>query len=104
MVAADHDGRGKLAALDHLVEGQSQAMTLSQTDPADARRQSLEMNLRTRHIEPVMQMRVVRDQLFDFCVGLVDVLGVPGERNPAERPDSAAEQRPDVFRKETRGV
>src|SRR5229473_2850413 len=79
-------------------------MALSQTDPADARRQSLEMNLRARHIEPVMQMRIVRDQLFDLRVGLVDVFGIAGERNPAERTDTAAEQRADVLRHETREI
>src|SRR5258707_14016396 len=76
-------------------------MTLSQTNPADARRQSLKMNLRARHVEPVMQMRIVRDQLFDFGVGLVDVFRISGECDPAERSDAAAEQRADVFRHET---
>src|SRR6202040_2981928 len=75
-------------------------MALTQTDPADARRQTLEMNLRARHVEPVMQMRIVGDQLFDFCVGLVDVFGISGERDPAERTDTAAEQRANICRHE----
>src|ERR1700688_1834557 len=75
-------------------------MALSQSDPTDARRQSLEMYLRARHIEPVMQMRIVRDQLFDLGVGLVNVFGISGQRNPAERSDAAAEQRADVCRHE----
>ena len=89
---------------DHLVEGQPQAMPLSQADPADARRQALEMNLRARHVEPVMQMRIVGNQFLDLGVGLVDVLRVARERHPAERSDAAAEQRPDVLRHEAREI
>ena len=43
-----------------------------------------------------MQVRIVRDQLLHLGVGAVDVLGIAGQRRPAERPDAAAEQRPDV--------
>src|ERR1700730_12377073 len=75
-------------------------MALSQSDPTDARRQSLEMYLRARHIEPVMQMRIVRYQLFDLGVGLVNVFGISGQHNPEERSDAAAEQRADVCRHE----
>ena len=39
---------------------------------------------------------VVGNKLLDLRVGAVDVLGVPGQRDPAEGADAAAEQRPDV--------
>ena len=42
MVAADDDRRGNLAAADHLVEAQPEAMTLAVAEPADPRRQALE--------------------------------------------------------------
>src|ERR1700730_10349209 len=76
-------------------------MPLSQTDPANARRQSLEVNLRARHVEPVMQMRIVRDQLLDLRVGFVDVFGISGQCGPAKWTYTAAEKRSDVFGHET---
>ena len=100
MVAADHDGRGDFAARHHLVERQAEARALAQADPADARRQALEPDALGGHVEPVVQGRVVGDQLLDLGVGLVDVLRLSGQRDPAERPDAAAEQGPDVGRHE----
>ena len=45
---------------------------------------------------------VVRHQLLHLGVGAVDVLGITRQRRPAERPDAAAEQRPDIGRHEAR--
>ena len=104
VIAADDDGRGQFAARDHLVEGEPQAMTLAEAHPADARRQALKMNARSRHVEPVMQMRIIRNQFLDLRVGLVDILGIAGQRGPAERTDAAAEQRADVLRHEARNI
>ena len=57
-----------------------------------------------RHVEPVVQVRVVRDQLLHLGVGAVDVLRVARQRRPAERPDAAAEERADIGRHEAREV
>ena len=100
MVAADDDRRLELAARHHLVEGQAEPMPVAKADPADARRQALELDPLARHVEPVVQMRVVRQQLLHLRVGAVDVLRIAGERGPAERADAAAEQRADVGRHE----
>src|SRR3546814_2723742 len=51
MVAADRHRRLQLAIGDHLVEGQAEAMALPQADPADARRQSLEVDALARNVE-----------------------------------------------------
>ena len=53
-----------------------------------------------RHIEPLMQMRLVRHQLLHFGVGAENVLGVARQRRPAEWADAAAEQRTDIGRHE----
>ena len=45
-------------------------------------------------------MRVARRQILHLGVGAVDVLRVARKRCPAERPDAAAEQRPDIGRHE----
>ena len=75
-------------------------MTVAQAHPADARRQSLELDARPRHVEPGMKMPVVGHQLLHLGVRPVDVLRIAGQRGPAERPDAAAEQGPDIGRHE----
>ena len=44
MVAADHDRRLEFAIRHHLVEGKPDAMAIAETDPANARRQALELD------------------------------------------------------------
>ena len=79
-------------------------MPVAQADPADARGQALKLDALARHVEPAVQVRVVGEQLLHLGVGLVDVLGIARQRRPAERPDAAAEQRPDIGRHEAREV
>ncbi|CAN0622259.1 protein of unknown function [Burkholderia multivorans] len=104
VIAADHDRRLQLAVLHHLVERLAQAIAILHADPADARRQPLERDALARHVEPVVQVRIVRDQFLDLLVGLVDILRIAGQRDPAERPLPFAEQRTDVRRHEAREV
>jgi len=77
----------------HLVERKTKPVTLPQTDPANTCRQALKMDALTRRIQPGVKMLVIRDEFFDFRIGLVDILGVTRQRNPAKRPDTAAKQR-----------
>ena len=56
------------------IEGQPQPMALAEAHPADARRQALKLDARARHVEPLVQVRIVGDQLLDLGVGPVDVL------------------------------
>ncbi len=49
-----------------------------------------------RAVQPALQLDVVGKQLAHRGVGGGDVVGVAGQRRPAERPDAAAEQRPHV--------
>ena len=53
-------------------------------------------------LEPPLEKRVVGEQLLQPCVDRRDVLFGPGERDPAEWPDAAAEERPDIGRDEAR--
>src|SRR5581483_10955571 len=71
-----------------------------ETYPADARRQPLEGDARAGHVEPLVQVRVVGDELLHLGIGAGDILRITGERRPAEGADAAAEKRPDVFRNE----
>src|SRR5580698_8539324 len=102
MVAPNDDRGGKLPRRHHLVECETQAMALTQTHPADPRRQSLKFDALARHVEPAVQMRIIGNELLDFLVRAVDILGIARESAPAERSDAAAEERPDVCRHETR--
>ena len=87
MIAADHDRRLQLARRHHLVEGEAEPVPVAEPDPADARRQALETDALARHVEPVVQMPVVRHQLLHLGVGPIDVLGIARQRRPAERAD-----------------
>ncbi len=104
MVAADHDRRLQFAACHHLVEGEAQPMPVAEADPADPRRQALERNTLPRHVQPVVQVGVIRQQLLHLGIGAIDVFGIAGQRGPAERADAAAEQRTDVGGHEAREV
>src|SRR5476651_794339 len=104
VVTADHDRCRQLAAADHFVKGQAQLGALAQANPADTGWQALERNTFTCHVQPVVQVCVVRDQLFDLGVGLVDVFGVARQCSPAERANATAEQRTDVSRYEAREI
>ena len=78
------------------VEREPEPVPVAEPDPADARRQALETDARARHVEPVVQMPVVRHQLLDLGVGPENVLGIARQRGPAERADPATEQRADI--------
>src|SRR5690606_14777573 len=91
VVAADHHRGLQLAITHHLVERQAQAVALAQADPADARRQALEVDALGGHVQPTVQVGVVRDQFLDLGIGPGDVLRVAAQRHPAERADAAAE-------------
>ena len=85
VIAADDDGRLELAARHHVVEREAEPMAIAQAHPADARRQSLELDACLRHVEPVMQVLVVGQQLFHLRIGLGDVFGIARQRHPAKR-------------------
>ena len=42
-------------------------MPLAQPQPADARRQALERDALARHVEPAVQVRVVREELLHLA-------------------------------------
>ncbi|MNE21738.1 hypothetical protein D3C80_1149100 [compost metagenome] len=48
-----------------------------------------------------MQMRVVGNDLFHFGISFIDIFRIARERDPAEWPDAAAEQRANIGGDET---
>ena len=101
VIAADHHRRAQLAGGDHLVEPQPGQVPLPGTEPADPGRKPLEGNAFGGKAHPALQVVVVREQFPHGPVGGVDVPGVTGQRDPAERALALAEQRPDVGGHET---
>src|SRR5471032_2384033 len=100
VVTTDDDWRGQFTAAHHFVERQAELGAQAQANPADTCRQTLEADALAGHVQPVVQVRVVRDQLFDFGVSLVDVFGVARQCSPTEWADAAAKQWTDVSRYE----
>src|SRR5438270_913331 len=102
MIATDDDRSLQLTAFDHVVELQSQFRSLAVAEPADARGQSLELDLLPREINPAIERDIVGKRLADSLIGAVDVLGIAAERHPAKRAASLAELRPNVLRHKAR--
>src|SRR5690242_6373801 len=63
VVAADDDRGLELTARHHLVEGEPETMPVPEPYPADARREALELDALARHVEPMVQVRIMRDEL-----------------------------------------
>ena len=76
MIPTNHDGCFQFAIAHHLVKRESRAITIAQTNPADARRQSLKRDAIARQIEPTMQARVTRKQFLHFRVCFGDVFEI----------------------------
>src|SRR5579864_8117416 len=100
MVAPDDDRRLELPARHHLIEGETETVPVAESHPADARRQALKLDALARHVQPVMQMAVLGQELAHPGVRAVDVLGIARECCPAERAHPAAEEWPDISRHE----
>src|SRR5262245_23475693 len=101
MIAADHDRRLELALAHHFVEREPESMPLPVAQPADACRQSLELDACVGMIEPANEVLLLRKELACLGIGACDVLGVTRERYPAKRSHALTEQRPDVERHES---
>ena len=96
VIAADDHGGFQFSRADHLVEREAEPVALPQPHPADARRQSLKLDVLPSRIQPVVEMRIVGDEFLDPGVGAVDVFGISRERCPAKRSDPPAEEGPDI--------
>ena len=84
VVAADHNGSVELTAGHHFIERGADAIALTKTQPADARWQTLELDVCACLFEPIVQKLVLGDQLAHFCVGSIDVIRIAGQSAPSE--------------------
>ena len=102
MVAPDHDRRLDRAAPDELVHREPRLRAVAVAEPADSRGEPLERHPLGCEREPPLQQGIVGKELPQLRVDRRDVGRVPGQRRPAERPDAATEERPDIGRDEAR--
>src|SRR5699024_4537718 len=85
-----------LAFGDEAVEQQARLVALLVAEPADAGRRSFELDVLVGGVEPRSQVLVVREEFLQSLVGDLDVLGVAGQRDPAEGSEALAEEGTDV--------
>jgi len=100
VIATDDQRRLHLAGANQLVERQADLGAIAVAEPADARRQPLELDALAGELEPAAEIGVVRHDLEHGGIGDGDVLGIARKSDPAEGPLPFAEERPQVERHE----
>src|SRR5882724_11644961 len=98
MIATDRDGRFQIAAPHQLVDSFAHLGAFAVTEPADSRRQTLELHPVTRQTQPAIQRLVFRKKFEREIVGFANVIRIARECDPAKRPFAFAKKRTDVFR------
>ena len=87
---------------DELVDRQTCSRPVAETEPADPRRQPLELDPVGCELEPALEDCVVGKEATQHLVDRRDVGRVAGQDRPPKRPDSATEERADIGRDEAR--
>src|SRR5205823_5356830 len=93
VIAAYDDGRAHLAGAHQIVDHLAEARPLAVAEPADAGGQALELHPLAGQLDPAHHRWVAGELAKHHVVYLVDVLGVAGERGPAEWASALAEER-----------
>src|SRR5437016_14539691 len=104
MIAPDHDRRLDLALLHEIVHRQPELRAFAMSKPADARRQSLELDALARQFNPAPQDSVLRKQLQHEIISHGNIGSLARQRHPAEWPSSLAKQRAYVSGNEPRKI
>jgi hypothetical protein len=66
----------EFSLFNHFVKGESKPVTLTEANPANPSRKSLKDDSFLRHVYQVVKVRIIRNKLFDFCVGSVKVFRI----------------------------
>src|SRR4051794_35218679 len=98
MIASDHDRRRELAARDEVVQRDSELRALALAKPTNAGGQALEVDALSRHVDPPMQMLVVRKELQHQLIRPCEILWIARQCDPSKRALPFAKQRTHVFR------
>jgi hypothetical protein len=76
MVATDYDWGTHLSRTNHLIEGDPHPRSILYSEPADAGRQPLETDSLSGHVEPSMEVIVVRQELSHLGISTINILWV----------------------------
>src|SRR5581483_12304589 len=97
MIAANDD-RGRNLAFGHeIIHSDAELCAIALPEPANSRRQTLELNALSRQGEPTLEMRILWKQLQRQRIGAIDVFGIARKGHPTKRPFAFAEQWPNVL-------
>src|SRR5947209_14029808 len=92
MIAANHNGSLHNALAHQLVECQPRFVALAVAQPADTRRQPLEMDFLAGQRDPTFQRSILREEFENSFIRAIDILRIPRQRYPAKRPLAATKQ------------
>src|SRR5260370_16702278 len=97
MIAAHHHGGLDFAFRHQVVERQAKLVALAVAQPANSRRQTLELDALLRQLDPASQMLLLREHLQHQSICPRNIGSLSGKRRPAERSFAFAKQLPDLF-------
>src|SRR5215217_950843 len=104
MIAPDRDRRLEIAPLYEIVDRLAPLSPFTITEPANAGRQSLEVNTVTSQSQPAIQRAIVRKHLEGEIVSLANVVGIARQRHPAKWSLAFTEERSNVLWHKTRDL
>src|SRR2546426_3301346 len=104
MTAPDPNGSRGLGFAHQLVEGQRRFVAFAVAQPADTRRQPLEMYFLAGQRDPTFQRRILREEFENSLVGAIDIFGIPCERYPAKGAFATAKEWANIGRDESRKI
>src|SRR2546425_10393832 len=104
MIAPYHNGSLHNALAHQLVECQPHFVALAVAQPADTRRQPLEMDFLAGQRDPTFQRRILREEFENSLVGAIDIFGIPCERYPAKGAFATAKEWANIGRDESRKI
>src|SRR6185503_10052102 len=100
MIASNHDWRVDLTALHQIVHGNSKLGPFTIAEPANARRQTLEMDSLFGQFHPALESFVFWKEFEGELISPRDVGRLAAQRNPSKWPLPFTEQWPNIFRNE----
>src|SRR5438067_1783030 len=98
MVAADRDRRPQLTPPNKFVNCFAHLCAFTITKPTNSRRQTLKLHPIAREPQPAIQSSIIREKFQCEIVGLANVFGFAGQRDPTKRSFAFAEKWANVFR------
>src|SRR5438552_2249065 len=104
MIAADDDGRFDLATLNQIIHGDAKLSAIAIAQPANARRQTLEMDSLLCQFQPARKSLVLWKKFERKLISPRDVGWIAAQRDPSKRTFSFAEERAAILQHEPSNI